>query len=71
MTSLFIYLFTYLFIYLSIYIFIFIYLSIYLFIHSFIHLFATSIALGQVKQILKHKSNVPSQTVIQDLHKFN
>jgi hypothetical protein len=41
------------------------------FIYLFIHSFATSIALGQVNQGLKHKSNVPSQTILQDLHKFN
>jgi hypothetical protein len=39
------------------------------FIYLFIHPFATSTALGQVNKILKQKSNVPSQTVLQDLHK--
>jgi hypothetical protein len=34
-----------------------------LFIYSFIHPFATCIAVGQVKQSLKHKSNAPSQTI--------
>jgi hypothetical protein len=31
----------------------------------FIHPFETSIALGQVIQVLQHKSNVPSQTILQ------
>jgi hypothetical protein len=44
---------------------------IYLFIYLFINLFATSVALGQFKQVLKHKSNAPSQKNLQDLHKFS
>jgi hypothetical protein len=42
-----------------------------LFVYLFIHPFATSMALGQVKQVLTHKSNAPSQTILQDLHKFS
>jgi hypothetical protein len=40
-------------------------------IYLFIHSFATSIALGQVKQVLKHKNNASSPTMLQDLHKFS
>jgi hypothetical protein len=40
-------------------------------IYLFIRPFATCIALGQVKQVLKHKSIAPSQTNLQDLHKFS
>jgi hypothetical protein len=40
--------------------------------HLFICLFIrTNTALGQVKQLLKQKSCVPWQTILQDLHTFN
>jgi hypothetical protein len=42
-----------------------------IFVYLFIHPYATSVALGQVSQVLKHKRNAPSQTVLQDLHKFS
>jgi hypothetical protein len=42
-----------------------------LFIYLFIHPFATSRALEQVKQNLKQKGNVPSWTILQDLHTFS